>query len=395
MSLEKMTPIERRSVFSLSLVMALRMLGLFMVLPIFALYAKDLKCATPYLIGIAVGIYGLTQAIFQIPFGTLSDYMGRKKIITLGLVIFILGSMIAALSHTIWGVMLGRALQGAGAVGSTIMALVSDLTRVEQRTKAMAITGISIGASFSLAMMLGPMLAAKMQMQHIFWLGAFLSVIAIFLLFTLVPNPVLNKPASHPIKPWALLKNHPELYRLNIGIFFLHLIFTASFVVIPIALHTEAHLAGRDQWLLYLPILIGAFCLSIPCVILSEKKDYFKKLFCGGIFILALAEFLFWIFAEKLLLSALSLLLFFTAFSLLEAFLPSLVSKIAPSTHKGTALGIYSFSQFAGIFVGGVMGGWLYGTWGLTQVNLFCAVLAIFWLAIAFHMKNPHHSTII
>jgi MFS family permease len=393
---EKMTPMELRSVFSLSLVMALRMLGLFMVLPIFALYAKNLEGSTPYLIGAALGVYGLTQAICQIPFGTLSDYFDRKKIITLGLGIFILGSVIAALSHTIWGMLLARALQGAGAVGSTIMALISDFTRVEQRTKAMAISGVTIGGSFSFAMMLGPLLAAKMQMHSIFWLCALLSAVGIFLLYWIVPTTP-RAPARRPVQGPTMLKilrTYPELVRLNLGIFFLHTIFTASFVVIPIALHTYAHLDGNKQWMLYLPIFILAFGISIPCMMISEKKGWVKKIFCVSILVLALAEFLFWHFAGNLLLSALSLLLFFIAFSLLEAFLPSLVSKIAPPTHKGTALGIYSFSQFFGIFVGGILGGSLYGMWGLTQVNLFCASLAILWLAIAFQMKNPHHSTI-
>jgi len=413
MSHEKMTSLELRSVFSLSLVMALRMLGLFMVLPIFALYAKNLEGSTPYLIGFTMGIYGLTQAICQIPFGTLSDYFDRKKIITIGLIIFIVGSVIAALSHTIWGMMLGRALQGAGAVGSTIMALIADLTRIEQRTKAMAISGMTIGGSFSLAMMLGPLLASAMQIHGIFWLGAFLSTVAIFLLYWWVPTAprptaTVRRPAACPQDPegsrWTprtslgptmlkILYTHPELSRLYTGIFFLHAIFTASFVVIPIALQTFAHLDGNKQWMLYLPIFIGAFCLSIPCMLIAEKKQCVKKIFCAGIIVLALSEFLFWQYAENLLLSAVSLLLFFTAFSLLEAFLPSLVSKIAPPTHRGTALGLYSFSQFFGIFVGGMLGGLLYGSWGLTQVNLFCAALSLLWLAIAFQMKNPHHST--
>lgn len=393
---QKMNKTERLSVLSLSIIMALRMLGLFMVLPLFALYASHLPGATPLLIGLAMGIYGLTQAILQIPFGALSDRVGRKKIITLGLVIFIIGSMVAAMSHTIWGVLIGRALQGTGAVGSTIIALIADLTREEQRTKAMAISGMTIGVSFSLAMMLGPVLASWIQVSGIFWLAALFSGIAIFMLFTLVPTPaaVTWHAESEPNLPQlpSLLKN-PDLMRLNIGIFILHAIFTASFIVIPIALQTLSHLHGNKQWLMYLPILITAFCLSIPCILIAEKKRRIKEFFVGGVLLLGIAEFLFWIFAHKLLLSAFSLLLFFTAFSLLEAFLPSLVSRTAPSSRKGTALGIYSFSQFFGIFVGGAFGGWLYGTFGLTEVNLFCAVLAIIWLAIAFNMKNPQYST--
>ena len=396
MAQQKMNKIERRSVFTLAIIMALRMLGLFMVLPLFALYATHLPGATPALIGLAMGVYGLTQALLQIPFGALSDRVGRKKIIALGLIIFIIGSVIAALSQTIWGMLIGRALQGAGAIGSTIIALIADLTREEQRTKAMAISGMTIGVSFSLAMILGPVFAAWINVNGIFWLAALFSLLGIVLLFTLVPHP--TKPTWHPesepdMHQFPVLLKNPELMRLNIGIFFLHAIFTASFVVIPIALQTLAKLHGNQQWLLYLPILILAFLLIIPCIIIAEKKRCVRAFFLSGIVLLGVAEILFWVFVQNRLLSALSLLLFFLAFSLLEAFLPSLVSRTAPHSRKGTALGIYSFSQYFGIFVGGALGGWLYGAFGLTQVNLFCATLVLIWLGIAFNMKNPQYST--
>ncbi|MCC2666646.1 MAG: yajR [Gammaproteobacteria bacterium] len=393
----KMNPIERQAVFSLSTILCLRMLGLFMALPLFALYASHLSGATPLLIGLSMGIYGLVQALLQIPFGALSDHVGRKKIIALGLCIFAIGSMIAALSHTIWGMLLGRALQGAGAVGSTIIALIADLTRTAQRTKAMAISGITIGLSFSLAMILGPITAAWLQVNGIFWLAALLSIIAIILLFTLVPTPGLvrhtlptqNKSYSQPFL--ALLK-HNELKRLNSGIFLLHFLFTASFVAIPISLQTLAGLNSNQQWMLYLPALIISFLFSIACIAIAEKKHWVKPFFIGSIILIGIAEFLLWIFAHHLLLSALSLLLFFSAFSLLEAFLPSLVSRAAPPAHKGMALGIYSCSQFLGIFAGGTLGGWLYGTFGLISIYLFCTILALVWSAIAFNMKNPQYS---
>lgn len=385
-----MNALERRSILALSLIMALRMLGLFMVLPLFSLYASTLPDATPWLIGASLGIYGLTQALLQIPFGALSDKIGRKKVIAAGLLIFMAGSMIAAISHTIWGLFIGRALQGAGAVGGTLLALIADLTREEQRTKAMAVAGMTIGLSFMLSIMLGPLLASWIQVNGIFWLAALFSLIALWLLFAIVPKP------EHIIKTdtqnFRSLLKHQELMRLNLGIFILHAIFTASFVVIPIGLQNMAHLNGQQQWFLYLPILILAFLIAVPCLLIAEKWRCVKPFFIGGILLLMLAEFLLWLFASKLLLSALSLLLFFTAFSLLEAFLPSLVSRTAPKTRKGTALGIYSFSQFFGIFVGGICGGWLYGALGLTEVNLFCALLAIIWLGIAFHMKNPQYS---
>jgi predicted MFS family arabinose efflux permease len=395
MALQKMTRLERRSVFSLALIMALRMLGLFMVIPLFALYVTNLTGSTPMLIGLTMGIYGLSQALLQIPFGALSDRVGRKKIITLGLVIFMIGSIVAAMSHSIWTMLLGRALQGAGAVGSTIMALIADLTSNEQRTKAMAITGMTIGLSFSLAMVLGPILGPWIQVKGIFWLAAMFSVIAIFILFTFVPTN--TKPTWHPetepdLHQFPDILRHPELLRFNLGVFCLHAIFTASFIVIPIGLQNLAGLSSNHQWALYLPTLMLAFCISVVCIVIAEKKHRVKPFFIAAVILLTVAEISLWIFAHSLLLSALNLLLFFTAFSLLEAFLPSLVSKTAPPARKGTALGIYSFAQFFGIFVGGAVGGWLYGAFGLTDVHLFCAVLAIIWLAIAFTMKNPQYS---
>lgn len=396
MTFSKMTPTEYKAVVSLSTITSLRTLGLFMILPAFTLYASHLLGATPFLIGLALGVYGLTQAILQIVFGTLSDHVGRKKVITLGLCLFALGSIIAAMSHSIWSMLLGRALQGGGAVGSTIIALIADLTRPEQRTKAMAITGITMGISFSLAMIMGPVVATWIQVSGIFWLAALCSVIALILLFTVVPiSPPIIKHSgtASQLKQFLALLQQPELSRLNTGIFLLHLIFTASFVVLPINLQTLAGLKGHQQWVLYLPTLLLAFLLSIACIMLAEKKQQIKHFFTGSILILVIAEFLLWIFAHYLLLSAISLLLFFFAFSLLEAFLPSLVSRIAPPHRKGTALGVYSCSQFLGIFTGGSLGGWLYGAFGPAQVYLFCAILAILWSAIAFKMKNPQYST--
>jgi predicted MFS family arabinose efflux permease len=395
MALQKMTQTEQRSVISLALIMALRMLGLFMVIPLFALYVTTLSGTTPMLTGLTMGIYGLSQALLQIPFGALSDRVGRKKVITLGLLIFMLGSIFAAMSHSIWTMLLGRTLQGAGAVGSTIMALIADLTREDQRTKAMAITGITIGMSFSLAMVLGPILAPLIQVQGIFWLAALFSIIAIAILFVFVPTAQKHdwhadtEPNLHQLPD--ILK-HPELIRFNIGVFCLHAIFTASFIVIPISLQNLAGLHSNYQWALYLPTLLLAFCLSVISIVIAEKKHRVKQFFISGVVLLAIAEVSLWIFSNNLLLSALNLLLFFTAFSLLEAFLPSLVSKTAPPARKGTALGIYSFSQFFGIFVGGAVGGWLYGVFGLMNVHLFCAVLSLIWLAIAFTMKNPQYS---
>lgn len=391
-----MNSIERKAVISLATILSLRLLGLFMALPLFSLYAAHLKGATPALIGLGMGSYGLTQAIFQIPLGTLSDYLGRKRIICLGLCIFALGSLVAFAANSIWALLVGRALQGAGAVGSTIMALMSDLTSIEERTKAMAIAGMSIGFSFALAMILGPLLANWIQVNGIFMIAALLSIVAIIILYKIVPEPSIMPYQIVKESGWRqfqTLIKHPELARLNIGIFFLHLIFTATFVVLPLGLQSFAGLSSNQQWIVYLPIVLLAFLFSIPGIVFAEKKHRVKEFFLASVTLLTAGELLFSLFSKNLLLFSFSLLLFITAFSLLEAFLPSLVSRTAPPERKGTALGIYSFSQFFGMFVGGILGGWLYGEFGLTQVYLVCMLPATIWLAIAFHMKNPHYST--
>ncbi len=362
-----------------------------MILPVFSVYASQLAGATPVLVGIALGIYGLTQCVFQIPFGFLSDYVGRKKIIAFGLIIFAIGSAIAALSDTISWIILGRALQGTGAIGSTIMALMSDLTSAAERTKAMAIAGITIGLSFSLAMLIGPLLTIGLSTQGLFWVAVFLSGVAMVILITLVPNCERDRAArNNENNIFTLLKN-PTLIHLNISILLLHAIFTASFVVLPMSL--QSLLPSSQQWKLYLPVLLIAFSFTLPLIIFAEKKQCVKLFFISAIFILGFSEILFWFFSKNFLLSAVGLLLFFTAFSILEAFLPSLVSKIAPKNRKGTALGIYSSAQFLGIFLGGGLGGWLHGKFGLTHVYLFCVVLAFSWIMIAFQIKNPQHQS--
>lgn len=394
MSLEKMSPIERKAAVSLATLLALRMLGLFMILPVFSVYANQLTDSTPLLIGIAMGIYGLTQGLFQIPIGMLSDHLGRKKMIAAGLFIFIAGSFIAAFSHTIYGMILGRALQGVGAVGSAIIALIADLTRPNQRSKAMAISGMTIGSSFALAMILGPLLN---NWFNLFVLAAFLGFIALLVLFYFVPNPIDTHwhPETEPkLLDLPSLLKETELIRLNIGIFLLHGILTATFVALPLSLEQLAGIANHQQWMVYVPALVLAFAFSIVLLMRAERKQQIKGFFLMGITLLGAAELFLWLFAKNRLLSACGLLLFFTAFSLLEAFLPSLVSRIAPAHRRGTALGIYSSSQFLGIFIGGIVGGWLYSSAGLTSVYLFCVLLTILWLSVAFRMKNPHHSII-
>jgi MFS family permease len=389
-----MTNIERRAIISLSSVMGLRMIGLFMVLPLFTLYARTLQGATPALIGLAMGVYGLSQALLQIPFGALSDRFGRKPMILIGLLIFALGSLLAGMAHSITLMIIARALQGAGAVGSTILAMMADLTREEQRTKSMAIAGMTLGFSFMMAMLIGPLLTTWLSVSGIFYLAVLLGLFAITLLYTVVPTPEVtrwHRDTEPEFSAFRKLLVMPELAKLNSGIFILHAVFTASFVVIPISLQRYAGLSASLQWRLYVPSLLIAFVISLFCIGMAERKQQVKPYFIGGILTLALAEAVLWAAPVNTLFASLGLCLFFSGFSLLEAFLPSLISRAAPVARKGSALGIYSSSQFFGIFVGGALGGWLYGQLGLTGVYLFCLALVFFWLAIALIMQPPRY----
>ncbi len=394
MFVEKLSSKERRAIFSLSSIMSLRMMGLFMVLPVFSLYASQLEGATPTLIGFSMGIYGLFQAIFQIPFGALSDRLGRKPIIVLGLIIFACGSLIAGLSHSIGWLIVGRSLQGAGAVGSTILAFMADFTREEQRTKAMAIAGITIGFSFSLAMLLGPVLTQWLPVNSLFFLAIAFAFFGIILLYTAVPSSdkiSWHRDTEPELTSFPSLLISPELARLNSGIFILHAIFTASFIVIPLSLKQFSGFSIHQQWQLYLPSLLAAFIISLVFIGMAERKQKLKPYFLSGISFLIIAEILLWLAPSRLLFMTLGVCFFFSSFSLLEAFLPSLVSRTAPATRKGSALGIYSCCQFLGIFVGGALGGWLYGKFSFSGVYLLCIILALIWLILAFFMRPPRY----
>jgi len=394
MHVDKMSSSEWRAITSISSIMSLRMIGLFFVLPLFTLYASQLPGATPTLIGLAMGIYGLAQAIFQIPFGVLSDHFGRKPLILTGLLIFIIGSLVAGKAHSITFMIIGRALQGTGAIGSTLLALMADLVREEQRTKAMAISGISIGFSFSIAMFIGPILSKWFPINDLFFIAAVLGWLAIILLCVWVPKPIVTRWHSDTepeLKSFFKLLLSPELAKLNSGIFILHAVFTASFIVIPINLYHLAGLITSRQWLIYLPTLLVAFIICLFCIGVAEKKQQLKLFFLGGILTLGLAEFFLWQMPSNLFLTAISLSLFFSGFSLLEAFLPSLITRTAPASRKGSALGLYSCSQFLGIFVGGALGGILYGKYHFAGVYLFCIILLCFWFTLAFFMQAPRY----
>jgi len=386
------------AIFSLAMIMAFRMLGLFMILPVFSAHATELPGATATLLGVALGIYGLSQAVLQMPFGMLSDRIGRKPVIAGGLILFALGSVVAALSHSIYGIILGRILQGAGAIGSTTLAMVSDLTRDENRSKAMAMMGLTIGFAFSIAMVLGPIIYSWFRLSGIFWATSGFAVVGLLLLIT-VPTP--PKVRFHPdierktnnLK--SVFKNG-QLLRLDWGIFSMHAMLTATFIAIPILFTQVLGLSETHQIITYLVVLTLAFVTMVPLIILAEKKRKMKAIFLLAIATLLLSQsFLFFLHSSAIAIGIL-LFFFFAAFTLLEASLPSLVSKIAPIRYKGTAMGVYSSSQFLGIFIGGCVGGWTFGHFGIHGIFLFCALIAFSWLIIASTMQRPPYlSTLI
>jgi predicted MFS family arabinose efflux permease len=353
-----MTTAERRATSALASLFALRMLGLFMIIPVFALYGRQLEGATPMLIGLAIGVYGLAQAVFQIPLGLLADRYDRKRLIFQGLVLFALGGAVAAMSESIWGVIAGRAIQGAGAISAVVMALLADLTREENRTKAMASIGLSIGLSFAVAFILGPLLAGHFGLSGLFWATALLAVIGMGLLVS-VPHPAVAIPQNPDSVGGQFRKvlMHRELARLDAGIFALHLVMTACFVLVPHLLLNNAGIPAAHHGWVYLPVVLGGFVLAVPAIIVAEKKRRIKEVFAFGIALMAVGLVVIGRWYSGIYGLVTGLVLFFIAFNLLEALLPSLLSKIAPAGAKATAMGIYSSAQFLGAFGGGVAGG--------------------------------------
>ncbi|HSX51636.1 MAG TPA: MFS transporter [Cellvibrio sp.] len=386
-------PFERKVVMSLAALYTFRMLGLFMLLPVLALYGTEYAHHSPFLLGLALGAYGFSQALLQIPFGVMSDRIGRKPLILAGLIIFVLGSVVAALADSVYGLILGRFLQGGGAISAVVMALLTDLTSDENRTKAMATIGASIGVSFSVAMTLGPLLAAWGGVGAIFWLTAALGVIGIYILLKLVPNVAESTAKREAVAvPGLLAKTlkHPQLLRLNVGIFVLHFVLMSSFVVLPLMLQDQLHIAREYHGLIYFPLLAFAFVLMLPFVIIAEKRRKIKSVFLLAVGLLLLTELALMVVGGSRVLALLVLFVFFIAFNILEATQPSMVSKIAPAGAKGTATGIYSTCQVLGVFGGGALGGWLLQQQGANAVFLLNAVLVGIWLAVAWSMKPPH-----
>jgi len=389
MSVTGLNSLEKKAAFSLASVFGLRMLGLFMILPVFAIYGTHLTGYSPVWLGLAIGAYGLTQAIFQIPMGLLSDKFGRKPVILFGLLVFMLGSILAATSTSIYGVVAGRALQGAGAIASAILALAADLTREEQRPKVMATIGMFIGVSFMVAMVLGPIVADLSGLSGLFWFIVILTFLAMFMIQFMVPNSVNKAPKGDnvalPKKLFSLVGN-AQLARLNFGVFALHMAMTACFVVIP-RLLVELGFPLAEHWELYLPVLLGSFFVMLPFMIIGMKKQIENQMFTFIVAVLTISLFLLWFVGQNFWLIAIAMFLFFVAFNYLEATMPAFLSRIAPAGLKGTAMGMYSSSQFFGAFLGGALGGVIESQFPEQDVFVVMALVALIWFFVTLTMK--------
>ncbi len=380
---------EYKATFAISGLFTLRMLALFMVLPVLPLYAKQYESASPMLLGWVIGIYGFTQALFQLPFGRLSDLIGRRAVVILGLTIFMIGSLVAAKAQTLEALVVGRALQGAGAIGSTLLALVSDLTTEQTRTRCMAIVGVSIGASFMVAMILGPLISASMGLPGLFWVTFLLGLIGMLWFVFVVPQvPRSAYFEARPKSIISLLKNK-QLFRLNLGVMILHAQFTSCFLFIPKLIVQLTHYSSQDVWKVYLPALIGALLFIGPLSRMADKDHMAKPLMVFAILMLGLSECFLGLYTLNHTTLIVALVVFFASFSLLEAQLPAWVSKAAPSQSRGTALGLYSTCQFLGIFLGGVVGGALQGAIGTFGLILWCILLVSLWLVFTLDLSPP------
>lgn len=387
-----MTPLERRASVGLASIYGLRMLGLFIILPIFALYAEKLPGGeNHFLIGIALGAYGLTQAILQIPAGWLSDHYGRKPIIYIGLLLFAVGSFVAAASDNIYWIIAGRVIQGAGAINAAVMALTADLTREQHRTKAMAMIGMTIGVTFSISMILSPLLFHTIGMGGMFALTGVLALLSIALVKWFIPQPAMTRFHSDTEASGKKLRDvlrNKDLLRMDFGVFTLHAILMSVFMQVPFILRSNG-LDAQHQWQVYLPVMLIAFVLMVPPILIAEKKAKMKPIFMAAIALAAIAQIALLVWHGSVLGIAAALLVFFTAFNVLEATQPSIVSKIAPLDAKGTAMGVFSSVQFLGAFFGSAAGGWVMQQFGGDAVFIFAAGMLLLWLVVASSMQAP------
>jgi MFS family permease len=383
-----MTRDERRAGASLASIFGLRMLGLFLILPVFAVYAPTLAGGDDVLlVGLAIGAYGLTQAFFQIPYGMASDRYGRKPVIVAGLLLFAAGSFLAAAADSIWWVIAGRVIQGAGAISAAVTALAADLTREQHRTKVMAMIGSTIGLVFALSLVLAPLLYTAIGMPGIFALTGVLALGAIVLLFKAVPPQPAAETAARV--PFSVVLTHGQLARMNFGVLALHTMQTALWVVVPPLLVEVGGLPVGQHWKIYLPAVLVSFAVMIPAIIAAERHGRMKPVFVGAILLLLAAQVGFATMSSGVFSLAFWLVVFFVGFNLMEALQPSLISRLAPAGAKGAALGVYNTTQSIGLSIGGILGGWVLKSHGAVAVQGFCAAIAVIWLLLAATMTLP------
>ncbi|VFP84475.1 Inner membrane transport protein YajR [Candidatus Erwinia haradaeae] len=391
MSDHKMTTVELYASWGLGIVFSLRMLGMFMVLPILTTYGTQFHDANETLTGIAIGIYGVSQAIFQIPIGMLSDRFGRKPLIISGLCIFAIGSVIAALTQSIWGIILGRALQGAGAIAAAVMALLSDLTREQNYTKAMSVIGISFGVTFAIAIVLGPIITHKFGLQELFWIISILAVLAIFVTLFIVPSTstqIFNRESKVVTSNLRYVITDSNLTKLNMSVLCLHVLLMSSFITIPTQLIQIGWLA-HEHWKVYFFAMLMALAIATPLLIYAEIKRKMKNIFISCIGLMLFTETLLWAVNNSIWVLFIGLELFLIGFNLMEAMLPSLVSKQSRAGYKGTAMGVYTTSQCIGVAIGGGISGWMLGHVGPHGVFLFNVLITLAWFGMSFSLKEP------
>ncbi|NVK23487.1 MAG: MFS transporter [Gammaproteobacteria bacterium] len=390
---EKLNALEKRAAVSLASIFSMRMLGLFMLMPIMAVYGQDLSGVSPFWIGLAIGAYGLTQAVFQIPMGWLSDRFGRRPIIVVGLIIFAIGSLIAGIANSIEMVTFGRAIQGMGAIASAVLALASDVTREEQRPKVMAVIGMSIGISFAVALVVGPMIANSFGLSGVFLATAVMAIIGVVIVYTIVPISYTQSNSGEVTASRSNISEmltNGQLLRLDFGVLVLHWMMTSIFVALPILL-TDSGMNINDHWQLYLPVLFLSFVFMVPMIIIAAKKSIEKQVFLIAIILIISASIVMAV-SHSFWPLALTVFIFFIGFNFLEASLPAHVSRLAPAGQKGTAMGVYSSSQFLGAFLGGVSGGYIAGSFGFSYLFAANGIIALLWLVLALGMKLPPSS---
>lgn len=388
-----MNPTELRAATGLAGLYALRMLGMFLILPVFAVYAGQMPGGNNHtLVGLAFGAFGLTQALLQLPMGMWSDRVGRKKVIYIGLALFLVGSLICAGAEHIGWLIVGRSVQGAGAISAAVTALLADLTQEKNRTRAMAMIGGSIATTFAISLVLAPKLASWIGLPGIFLLTAALTLGAILAVRFYIPNPLITRfhsDAEMSRSRLPVVLRDRQLLRLNYGVFALHAAQMAMFTVLPLILTTVGGLDLQHHWQVYLPLVLCSFVLMVPAIIYGEKKHHLKGVFVAGIALMLLAQIGMALYLPSLTSIVLWLGLYFIAFNILEATQPSLISKIAPADAKGTAMGVYNTCQSLSMFVGSALAGVLYTHWGSVPVFVFCAVLVAVWLVFALGMQPP------